>query len=179
MFEELDALLAEENELQERQIQVQQEIAKRTQKIAQVASACEEDLNPRSMAARLVRTLREGGLSEAIRRVYKASKTPLTVVDVHNQLKAINYPLASYHNVLATLHLTIKRLTGQLELLPVIHEGKKAFKWNTSPIRGRMFESEAVKKALQDAIHPPSSKLSDLGRPQKPRPGIDSLKKKD
>lgn len=139
LFGDLDQLVAEDDVLQTKQVELSRRIASQTQKIAQIAATCEDDIDPRSRAARLVRTMREEGLSNRIRSIYRATEKPLTVVDVHNQLKAIGYPLQGYQNVLATLHLTINRLREQKELRPVTHEGKKAFIWNAVIIRAGKF----------------------------------------
>jgi|SRR5881394_3148767 len=136
-FARLDAELAQQDALAEQLTIIDLQVASRTQKIAQMASTCEEDLNPSSPAARLVRALREGGMSEAIRNIYKASKLPLTAVDVLTELRAINFPLVAYQNVHATIHLTLKRLESQTELLPVKIGSKTAFTWNPSTKRGQ------------------------------------------
>ena len=75
------------------------------------------------------------GLTDACRLVLKAAGQPLTVAEVRMQLEAMGFDSARYSNMLASIHVVLKRLcrSGEIKFTPRPH-GRPAYAW-TRPIR--------------------------------------------
>ena len=125
---ELDRLLNEQAKIEQRRAQVEMDIAKLTEKIGHLAALSEGS----DLKARLARNMSQSGLTSAILQVLKAEDVvALTVTMIRNRLQQNGFEVDKYQNILATLHITLNRLTktGQVKVLRD-RKGKKAYKWN-------------------------------------------------
>jgi hypothetical protein len=70
------------------------------------------------------------GLTAAIREVMKSATGFITAVDVRNRMLDNKFDDAKYDNLLASVHVTLKRLAKSGELLKDEFDGKTAYKTN-------------------------------------------------
>src|SRR5260370_21619879 len=129
--QELDRLLNEQDMIEKRRAEIDQEIANLAQRLIQLSNVLEPE---NAFARRLMQNMRDSGLTNAIREIYKAagSNEALGAVDVKKRLEDIKFK-SDYQNILATIHLTINRLLAQNEILEQKSgdgKGKKVYFWN-------------------------------------------------
>jgi hypothetical protein len=88
------------------------------------------------------------GLTDGCRMVLRAAASPLTAVEVREQLAAMGLDLSRYENDLAAIHTTLKRLnqSGEVRFIPQAW-GKPAYQWMGAP---RVFV--ASNRAEADAL---------------------------
>lgn len=113
------------------QAQLEHEIAKLTQDIAQVHEMVGEIPKDHS-AAKLTADIREWGLTDAVRVVMKAADRALSAIDVRDRLKAMGFNVKQYKNDMATVNLTLERMARQGEIDGTRRkiEGKRLYIWS-------------------------------------------------
>ena len=183
---ELDQILIEETAIDERRLELEKRVAKLTENISHLAALADDTTTFKSDVARLNADL---GLNGIVMQTINASDEPLTVVEIKERAKASGFNTERYQNFLATLHITLDRLSkndGPVQKLKD-GEGTKVYQRNPNynPWK-RIFDPERMKellqakpktvgevvadigkKALQDAIHPPNKEMRDLIKDKK------------
>ncbi len=115
------------------QAQLEHEIAKLTLDVAQVHEMVGE-IPKDNNAAKLTGDIREWGLTDAVRVVMKAADRPLSAIDVRDRLKSMGFNVKQYQNDMATVNLTLERMSKQGEIDGTVKPsgGKRLYIW--SPI---------------------------------------------
>jgi hypothetical protein len=135
-YKKLDSMLAEQSELDQRRIALDRDIARWSEKIVHLA-ALVDDIPEESNVGRFMKMRTEMGLTNAVREVLKASKRPLMPTQVRDGLIKAGFDVSEYQNILATLHITLKRLVNSKEALDGKQDGNKVYSWNpNAPVRG-------------------------------------------
>jgi len=130
------ALVEQRNELLERQEHINDEIAETEKQIvdleATMTSLCRMcGVDPASIHPVITAfPLRRAGLTEAIRAVMKPAIGFMTAVDVRDRMLENKFDNGKYDNLLASVHVTLKRLAASEELLKGDVDGKAAYKIN-------------------------------------------------
>lgn len=86
--------------------------------------------DPASLRPILRLPIAEYTLTGAIREVMKAATTWMTAVDVRNRMLENRFEDGKHDNLLASVHVTLKRLRQSGELLKGEVDGKAAYKLN-------------------------------------------------
>jgi len=130
---ELAKKMARHAENEAAQVQLEHEIAEMTQNIAQLHEVAGEIPKDHS-AAKLTNSVKEWGLTDAIRVVMKAADRPLSAIDVRDRLKSMGFNVKQYQNDMATVNLTLERMARQGEIDGTAKKiaGKRLYIW--SPI---------------------------------------------
>lgn len=130
---ELAKKMARHAENEAGQVQLEHEIAELLLDIAQVHEMVGE-IPKDNNAARLTDDIRKWGLTDAVRVVMKAADRPLSAIDVRDRLKAMGFNVKQYQNDMATVNLTLERMTRQGEIDGTVKKagGKRLYIW--SPI---------------------------------------------
>jgi hypothetical protein len=156
---ELDALVAQRNELDKR-------IAKLRQSATSLQSLIEDEVD--GGPSEFMRELAEIGLTDACREVLKATGEWMLATVIRDSLSTVGYDTTGQKNPLSSIHNILKRLVDSGEVVEGILSGsdKTVYKWiGTSPFkrdveRGEIPRvprlptikfSDAVRKVLQDA----------------------------
>lgn len=169
-YAELEDLLKQEDEAEQRLWVIQSKVARLSQKIIQLAIASDDKT--------LVDAVRETGLTEAIRTVLQGAEKPLSAVEIRTRLEEIGFDVSAYQNFLATLYLTLQRLDKQNEVSQMPLHGKKTYMWqfakptNTfrEALKRRMLPNEGV--TVVEPLLPPTSvkpiqMIDETGKPKK------------
>lgn len=151
---ELDQILLEEATLEERRTELERRAAKLTENIGHLAALTDDP----TLKTRMAKMGSDIGMTNVVVQVLKAGDEPLTVSEIKNRIEKHGFTSDKYQNILATLHITLDRLCkndGPVEKLRDSN-GKKVYRPNPtySPYRS-IISSGFMKKALQEAIHPP------------------------
>jgi uncharacterized protein (UPF0335 family) len=130
---ELRRMVARHAELESEQAELERDIARLTQDIAQLHEICGE-IPKDTGVAKLTTSVKNWGLTEAIRVVMKAADRPLSAIDVRDRLKSMGFDVKQYQNDMATINLTLERLSKQGEIDGTVKKvgGKRLYIW--SPI---------------------------------------------
>jgi hypothetical protein len=169
-YKKLDEMLAEQAELDQRRIALDRDIARWGEKIVHLA-ALVDDIPEESNVGRFMKMRKEMGLTNAVREVLKASKRSLMPTQVRDGLIKAGFDVSEYQNILATLHITLKRLVASKEALEVKKDGNKVYSWNpNAPVRGLgslLDAYTANQAAIQPLVRPtlrqtPPAKLPEV-----------------
>jgi hypothetical protein len=163
--EHLRAMLDRHSQLETEQRDLEREIAKLTQDIAQLHEMCGE-IPKDTESAKLSANIKEWGLTDAIRIVMKAADRALSAVDIRDRLKSIGFNTGQYQNDMATVSLTLQRMVKQGEIDPTVKKvnGKTLYIW--SPIGPNVNEIEIA------FVNPPYAKGKERRHRVSPDPEL-------
>ncbi len=133
----LEQMLLEQADMDGRQLQLDKDIAKWTEKTIHLAALCDDD----ETTERAAKAVQESGLTSAVLQVLKASsERALSVVAIRDGITQLGFDVSEYKNILATLHITLKRLheRGEVTAPSFVFKktGKKLYRWNPRPRAG-------------------------------------------
>ena len=100
----------------------------RIAKLAQVEAALSTVAGPAPEPADL------SSLTSMVRHAVKAAFTPLTPPDVRDKMVALGFDGAQYSQFLAAIHVVLKRLRKNREVLEFTFKDGKRYWWATKPM---------------------------------------------
>lgn len=132
--QELDTLQAEQEQLFEQRELIADQLVEKAKRIKSVEETIASfqrlcGIQP-TRRVRFSTDLARFGLTEAVRAVMKKATDWMTAIDVRKQMLENGFDDGKYDNLLASVHVTLKRLANTDELLRKEVEGKTAYKVN-------------------------------------------------
>src|SRR5947209_6474193 len=121
-LKQLAEMVAERERLSERLTALDNEIPILREKITSLATLV-DDIPADSPLGLMLDAVVEMGLTDAVRAALKAINAPRTPLEVKNWLLRQRYNLDNYSNVMATLHIILKRLVKSKEAEEVKKDG--------------------------------------------------------
>ncbi len=75
-------------------------------------------------------------ITEVVRSVFKSASQPLTPPQVRDEMLAMGFDKEPYSQFLATVHVILKRLSKNDEVLEFVFSDKKTYWWTTRQMPG-------------------------------------------
>lgn len=130
LLDERTALLEEQELVTDRLAETNKNIKRIEETMVSVSRLCGVELaTPRLLSPSDMGRL---GLTAAIREIMKPATVFMTAVDVRSRLLENKFDDGKYDNLLASIHVTLKRLEASGELLKGEVDGKVAYKINSA-----------------------------------------------
>jgi predicted nuclease with TOPRIM domain len=132
-IKELADLMEEREKLDERREALHERIVKLRRVVWGLASLCDVeniDHEHPSLFPDEFSDTADVGLTDAIRQVLSShEEASLSPVFIRDRLADVGFDIKTHKNILASIHTVLKRLQRQGEAIPIIREGRTAYKW--------------------------------------------------
>ncbi len=148
---ELDALLVEQERIEERILSIRKTMNALATLISQHGG---KDKDFMDYADARLREIIGSSLTEDIHRIVAAATQPLTASEIRAELKELGNGLAEQSNPLATIYAILNRLADSGRAHETVKDGKKAWERMT-----RMSEAFKQSRMLKDI--PPPDEIED------------------
>jgi len=166
---ELDQILTEEAAIEKRRVEIEKRAAKLTENISHLAALADD-----SFKAQVQRIAIDSGLTNAVLQTLHAADAPLSVSEIRDRLEEKGFT-KKYQSILATLHITLDRLSKTDEsMIEKLRDdrGKKVYRPNPnfSAFKLRMNADrirEALKAPVTEETFKPTGMIDDKGKPKK------------
>ncbi len=162
---ELHQILIEEAAIEERRAELEKRAAKLTENIGHLAALAEDD----TFKANVVALAQQRGLTNAVIIAIRAADRGLTVSQIEEAIKGQGFTRDKYQNILATLHVTLDRLSkkdGPIEQTRD-ERGKKVYKANPNYSSFKIaMDTVRLRKLLKDSVKPVEM-VDKEGKPKK------------
>jgi len=129
LLEQRSQLLDEQELVADRLEETDKQIKRLEETILSLSRLCGVELAT-MRTLRSMSSLGRYGLTQAIREAMKSETAWVTAMDVRRRMLENKFDDGKYDNLLANIHVTLKRLAKSGELLSAEVEGKTAYKIN-------------------------------------------------